>query len=165
MRGSGVSWAICKSAPRPRQITMPAPHHSVFTGWMPFLPPSQQCQSTEGSHEASYSHYVKTDIIHKTGNTYILLWIAWLLGRVAGSIGSWLVPDPCQLLAVFDYQISAGSPLLVAYSVLQMHELVGLCRVTILNGAIDDSHLVHCITISSDWWHIVGYRVRISYKK
>ena len=28
--GSGVSWAICKSAPRSRQITMPAPHHSVF---------------------------------------------------------------------------------------------------------------------------------------
>ena len=28
--GSGISWAICKSAPFPRQITMPAPHHSVF---------------------------------------------------------------------------------------------------------------------------------------
>jgi len=28
--GSGVSWAICKSAPRSRQIAMPAPHHSVF---------------------------------------------------------------------------------------------------------------------------------------
>ena len=28
--GSGISWAICKSAPRCRQITTPAPHHSVF---------------------------------------------------------------------------------------------------------------------------------------
>jgi len=28
--GSGISWAICKSAPHPRQITTPAPHHSVF---------------------------------------------------------------------------------------------------------------------------------------
>ena len=27
---SGVSWAICKSAPRCRQITTPAPHRSVF---------------------------------------------------------------------------------------------------------------------------------------
>jgi len=27
--GSGISWAICKSAPRSRQITTPAPHHSV----------------------------------------------------------------------------------------------------------------------------------------
>jgi len=28
--GSGISWDICKSAPRSRQITTPAPHHSVF---------------------------------------------------------------------------------------------------------------------------------------
>ena len=27
---SGISWAICKSASRSRQITMPARHHSVF---------------------------------------------------------------------------------------------------------------------------------------
>jgi len=25
-----ISWAICKSAPRSRQMTTPAPHHSVF---------------------------------------------------------------------------------------------------------------------------------------
>jgi len=28
--GSGISWTICKSACRSRQITMPAPHRSVF---------------------------------------------------------------------------------------------------------------------------------------
>jgi len=28
--GTGISWAICKSASRSRQITTPAPHHSVF---------------------------------------------------------------------------------------------------------------------------------------
>ena len=44
--GSGISWATCKSAPRSRQITTPAPQHSVFTGRVPFLPPNQQCQST-----------------------------------------------------------------------------------------------------------------------
>jgi len=42
--GSGISWAICKSAPRSRQITTPAPHHSDK---MPFLTPNQQHQSTE----------------------------------------------------------------------------------------------------------------------
>jgi len=30
MSGSGISWDICKSASRSRQITMPAPHCSVF---------------------------------------------------------------------------------------------------------------------------------------
>jgi len=28
--GSGISWAICKSAPRSRQITTPAAHNPVF---------------------------------------------------------------------------------------------------------------------------------------
>jgi len=39
-----------QSAPRSSQITTPAPHHSIFTGWRLFLMPSQkQCQSAEGS--------------------------------------------------------------------------------------------------------------------
>ena len=42
MSGSGISWAICKSAPLSRQTTTPAPHR------MPSLPPNQQRQSTEG---------------------------------------------------------------------------------------------------------------------
>jgi len=46
--GSSISWAMCKSAPRSRQITTPAPHHSFYTGRMPFLPPNQQCKRTEG---------------------------------------------------------------------------------------------------------------------
>jgi len=28
--GSGICWAICKSAPHPRQITTPTSHHSGF---------------------------------------------------------------------------------------------------------------------------------------
>ena len=30
--GSGIRWAICKSAPRCRQTTTTAPHHAVFYG-------------------------------------------------------------------------------------------------------------------------------------
>ena len=60
-RDSGISWVIWKSAPCSRQITMPAPHHSVFIGRMPFLPPNQQRQSTEGNvcnHGYQFNHYV-----------------------------------------------------------------------------------------------------------
>jgi len=35
-------------APPSRQITTLVPHHSVSTGRMPFLPPNQQRQSTQG---------------------------------------------------------------------------------------------------------------------
>jgi len=50
MSGSGIRWAICKSAPRSRQITMPAPKRSVFYRPDALLPPNQQCQSTEGKN-------------------------------------------------------------------------------------------------------------------
>ena len=56
--GSGISWAICKFAPRSSQITTPVPHRSVFfTGRMPFLPPNQQRQSTEG-YASEISEYL-----------------------------------------------------------------------------------------------------------
>jgi len=46
--GSGISWAICKSAPCSRQTPCQHPTTQFFTGRMPFLPPNQQRQSTEG---------------------------------------------------------------------------------------------------------------------
>ena len=47
MGGSGVRWTVCKSfAPSSWQIATPVLHQSVFTCWMPFLPPNQQHQST-----------------------------------------------------------------------------------------------------------------------
>ena len=56
--GNGISWAICKSAPRSGQITMPTRHHSVFTGRMPFLSINQQCQSTDSYIKYSWIQYV-----------------------------------------------------------------------------------------------------------
>ena len=64
--GSGIIWAVCKFAPRSRQITTPAPHHSVFTGRMPFLPPNQQHQSTEGTSTSSLTVAEIKAIIHST---------------------------------------------------------------------------------------------------
>ena len=56
--GSGISWAIRKSAPSSRQITMPAPHHSLFTDQMPF----QQHQSTEGN--VQFTHHIPIYHLH-----------------------------------------------------------------------------------------------------
>ena len=50
--GSGISWAICKSSPRCRQITTPAPHHSVF--YRPdALPATQPTASKHWRHKVS----------------------------------------------------------------------------------------------------------------
>ena len=55
MSGNGISWAIFKSAPCSKQITTPAPQHSVFTGRMPFLLPNQQHQSTKANCDLNSS--------------------------------------------------------------------------------------------------------------
>ena len=46
--GSGISWAICRSASRSRQITMPVPQHSSFFTGRNRRMPNQHRQSTEG---------------------------------------------------------------------------------------------------------------------
>ena len=69
--GSGISWAICKSAPCSRQITMPAPHRSIFYSRMPFLPPNQQRQSTEGTY--IYIYVVFYQLMGATANMLIIL--------------------------------------------------------------------------------------------
>jgi len=67
--GSGISWIVCKSAPRSRQITTPAPHHSFFTGLMPFLPPSQQRQSSEGTALKVLYTWQYKQKLHKTAKS------------------------------------------------------------------------------------------------
>ena len=52
--GSGISWAICKSAPRSRQITMPVPHHSVFLrAGCPSCRPTNSVKALKAKH---FSH-------------------------------------------------------------------------------------------------------------
>jgi len=55
--GSGISWAIWKSAPRPRQITTPAPHHSVAFSALTLLVGRQE------GHLAKFSPYLD-QILH-----------------------------------------------------------------------------------------------------
>ena len=59
--GSGISWAIRKSAPCSRQITTPAPHRSVF--YRPDALPA--AQPTASEHWRHYYSTVKhTEITH-----------------------------------------------------------------------------------------------------
>ena len=59
--------------PHSRQIKMPAvaPHHSVFTRQMPFLPPNQQRQSIEKYHILANSFYIFWGMrFRKVSNSY-----------------------------------------------------------------------------------------------
>ena len=50
--GSGISWAICKSAPCSRQMTTPAPHHSVF--YRPDALPAAQATASKHWRQIIY---------------------------------------------------------------------------------------------------------------
>jgi len=43
--GSGISWAICKSAPCSREITTPAPHYSVLQAGCPSCRPTNSVKA------------------------------------------------------------------------------------------------------------------------
>jgi len=52
--GSGISWAICKSAPSLQTDNHASISLLSFTGRMPFLPPNQQHQAHKAHHEKYY---------------------------------------------------------------------------------------------------------------
>ena len=56
--GSDISWTICKSAPCSRQITVPAPHHSVFYR-RDALPASQP---TASKHWRQFNNYNSVNV-------------------------------------------------------------------------------------------------------
>ena len=76
--GSGISWAICKSAPRSRQITMPTTHHSVF--YRPDALPA--AQPTASKHWRPNHTNVTVIIIIQTTITKINTLWQWKLKAV-----------------------------------------------------------------------------------
>jgi len=98
--GNGISWAVCKSASRCRQITMPAPHQSVFTGRMPFLTPSQQHQSTEGRLKLWSEMELSSCVLFFLYSLCINVWHAyrwffWLqMSWVSCSVHTYLLQGP-----------------------------------------------------------------------
>ena len=91
MSGSGISWTICKLAPCARQITTPAPHHSVFYR-LDALPASQPSALKHWRH--SITHGVKSVLPHGESLLVTLVfrcrtctwgaWTDWRRRRLAG---------------------------------------------------------------------------------
>ena len=106
--GSGISWTTCKqSAHRSRQITIPTPHHSIFTGRMLFLTPNEQCQSTHARTHARTHAYTHTHPFNGSfsGTTQVSryqkgkpIWILLKQETVSGSGISWAIckSAPCS---------------------------------------------------------------------
>jgi len=62
--GIGISWATCKSAPRSRQITTPAPHHSVFCFFLQAGCPSCRPTNSVKTPKAEARTHTHTEAIY-----------------------------------------------------------------------------------------------------
>ena len=65
MSGSGISWAVCKSAPRSRQITTPVPHHSVF-----YTPDALLAAQPTASKHWRHNEWIIKKLLLKFTHTY-----------------------------------------------------------------------------------------------
>jgi len=77
--GSGISRAVCKSAPRSRQITTPVPHYSVFLqAGCPSCRPTnsvkalkvEQCNVTYRQYLGVGTHVVTTEYIWRLTRSF-----------------------------------------------------------------------------------------------
>jgi len=66
MSGSGISWAICKTAPCSRQITTPLPYHSVFYRQDARHPATQPTASKHWRH--NWHNVVRTHLLQYLHN-------------------------------------------------------------------------------------------------
>jgi len=88
--GSGISWAICKSAPCSRQTTTPAPYHSVL--YRPdALPAAQPIASKHWSNKAG-------------NNCLHIKWQSQVPKAISGTSGHWSstarVEFDCQVTSI-----------------------------------------------------------------
>jgi len=104
--GSGICWAICKSAPHADNHAN-IPPLSFFTGRMPFLTPNQQRQSTEG-----ISFNAVTKNISPTWFKYLGYIFKVDLSRYV--IQKWVL-TPTKHLCAKSNPRSAGPPLLSSF--------------------------------------------------
>ena len=66
--GSGISWAACKSAPRSRQITTPASHHTDF-----LQAGCNSCRPTNSTKALRQQIVAPSNCNSRSLSTYILL--------------------------------------------------------------------------------------------
>ena len=98
--GSGITWAICKSAPRSRQITTPAPHHSVLYG--PSLPPTNSVNALKADM-CSRNLQIMTAAMFSTKHAgFPLSWLQKIPGLFQDLRS--IFPGPCRKRAMFKYR-------------------------------------------------------------
>ena len=96
--GSGISWAICKSAPCSRQITTPVPHHCFLQAGCPSCRPTNSVKALKArSYLCTYDYLASTQTVAiSTMNSYHQFYLTSVKSRLVLSFWYQLtrvVPD------------------------------------------------------------------------
>ena len=105
MSGIGISWAICKSASRSRQITMPLPHHSSFLqAGCPSCRPTAS-KKISASNQFNYSAYDEHSLLPSVH------WYCWLgIRKSIRPVKKWLMGCWCGYLSAARCRLFAYGP-------------------------------------------------------
>ena len=122
-RDSGISWDICKSAPRSRQITMPAPHHSVFP-----CSPTNSVKALTKSHKIGLRYLVGEVLLQAAPRPP---------GRQRGCSRVWTAEGAAArcLVGVPAARAAETAGLVAAASLLQTSQQAAT-RLTVLGGSV-----------------------------
>ena len=148
--GSGIRWAICKSAHRSRQITMPATHHSVFyrRDALPAAQPtvSKHCQSTNtkcNQNQMRVPHH-HTDCHWQSVPKAVL-----------NTSDHWRrTTKACVWLATYDKSVTAQTKL---NSIFVMQSLLSQMTFTHNKNKTTSDHRSSMPMVESDWQGIASY--------
>ena len=90
MSGSGISWAMCNSAPRSRQVTTPAPHHWWTNRWLfRELCTLYSVKSMYIVQHLHHSDYAKIVCFSACRKVFITMRCTYVLQRTSHSRASW----------------------------------------------------------------------------
>jgi len=96
--GSGIIWAICKSAPSSREITMPAvaPHHSVFYR-LGAIPAAQPTASKHWRQIIILSLHLSYICTEDNEQTWTNIWQILEVNTLTDQIVMWYLPWTVRL--------------------------------------------------------------------
>ena len=110
MSGSGISWAICKSALCSRQTSTPAPHHSVFYR-LDALPAAQPTASKHWRHKLNKKNKdIKVTLTYNQLPYLTPLLIPYTLGHSLHSRDKHLLSEPAVSTVICSWGISYAAP-------------------------------------------------------
>ena len=153
--GSGISWAVCKSAPHSTQTTMPTPHHSVF--YKPDALPA--AQPTASKHWRQLFTYLLTGskraqsemVMLRLFKSYCLTFVLYATEVMQLSKNSLKLLIFCMAKIFNTYDRDCINQIRLACDLPGVSMIIERRRMKFMNNLLENEHL-HYLGLHDWWW-------------